>query len=191
MLEGDVLSGTAIMRSCRLLRPGPFNAGPAVQPLPAGGDVPALPGWRWLHTPGHSSGHVALWREADRTLLSGDAVITTHQATVRGAVTLHPVSVQGPPAYYTPNWTAARASVQALAELAPDLLAPGHGHPVQGPHVAADLLRLARNFDERSRPFRSWYTRRPVPVGGPVPRGLGPLTRPLGALAALWWLTRR
>ncbi|PTA67189.1 MBL fold metallo-hydrolase [Deinococcus arcticus] len=174
--------------------PGPFDFGSAVQTLPEGGEVPALPDWRWLHTPGHTDGHVALWRAADRTLLAGDAVVTTHQATVRGALTLHPVSVQGPPSYYTPNWTAAHTSAQQLAELEADLLATGHGHPVQGPQVAADLTRLARTFDERSRPFGGWYTRHPVPVGGPVPRGPGPLGRPLaglGALAALWWLTRR
>ncbi|MBZ9715015.1 MBL fold metallo-hydrolase [Deinococcus multiflagellatus] len=174
--------------------PGPFDFGPAVQTLPAGGDIPGLDGWRWLHTPGHSDGHISLWRAADHTLIAGDAVVTTHQATVRGALTLRPVSVQGPPTYYTPNWEAAHASVQTLADLGADLLATGHGHPVQGPHVSADLTRLARTFEERSRPSHGWYARRPVAVGGPVPPGLGPLGRPvaaLGALAAAWWVTGR
>ena len=30
------------------------------------GWVPGLPGWRWVFTPGHTPGHVALFRDADR-----------------------------------------------------------------------------------------------------------------------------
>ncbi|WP_347404076.1 MBL fold metallo-hydrolase [Mesorhizobium sp. WSM4976] len=38
-----------------------------------------MPGWRWLHTPGQAPGHISLWREADHTLVAGDAFITTGQ----------------------------------------------------------------------------------------------------------------
>jgi glyoxylase-like metal-dependent hydrolase (beta-lactamase superfamily II) len=44
-----------------------------VQPLPDGGEVPGMPGWRWVPTPGHSPGHVSLFRDADRVLIAGDA----------------------------------------------------------------------------------------------------------------------
>ena len=35
-----------------------------------------MPGWRWIHTPGHTAGHVSLYRDSDRTLLAGDAFVT-------------------------------------------------------------------------------------------------------------------
>ncbi len=43
--------------------------------LPADGSVPFLPGWRWVHTPGH----VSFFRDADRALIAGDAFVTTKQ----------------------------------------------------------------------------------------------------------------
>ncbi len=39
------------------------------------GDVPGAPGWRWLWTPGHTAGHVSLFRPADAVLIAGDAVL--------------------------------------------------------------------------------------------------------------------
>ena len=58
---------------------GPIDLGSRLRPLPADGTVPAMPGWRWIHTPGHTPGHVSLWHEDSRTLIAGDAVITTAQ----------------------------------------------------------------------------------------------------------------
>ncbi|GGK18392.1 MBL fold metallo-hydrolase [Deinococcus malanensis] len=142
--------------------PGPFDL--QVMALQPGGTVPFLPEWRWLHTPGHTSGHISLWRDRDRSLIAGDAFVTTHQETARGALLLRPTVVQGPPAYYTPNWDAAKESVHLLAALDPDLAATGHGHPMGGPELMASLHRLAKNFDEAARPVRGWYLTRPVPV---------------------------
>ena len=48
-----------------------------LRPLGENGQVQVLPDWRWLHTPGHCEGHVSLWREADRLLIAGDAIVTT------------------------------------------------------------------------------------------------------------------
>ena len=56
-----------------------IDLGKRVQPLPADGTVPGLPEWRWIHTPGHSPGHVSLFREQDRTLIPGDAFVTVKQ----------------------------------------------------------------------------------------------------------------
>ena len=38
-----------------------------------------MPGWRWIPTPGHTPGHVSLFREADRSLIAGDAFVTVRQ----------------------------------------------------------------------------------------------------------------
>ncbi|MEF2278176.1 MBL fold metallo-hydrolase [Deinococcus sp. YIM 134068] len=147
--------------------PGPFDFRPHVHALPEGGELAFLPGWQVLHTPGHTAGHVSLWRDSDRTLIVGDAFVTTRQETVTGALTLRPTIVHGPPAYYTPNWDAARDSVRSLANLDPDLAATGHGHPMFCPEMAIELHRLARNFDEAARPVRGWYLDHPVPMGEP------------------------
>ena len=80
---------------------GPIDLAGRVKPLPEDGSVPGLPGWRWVFTPGHTPGHVALFRDADRTLIAGDAVVTTRQESVvrrdgpapraaRAAHVLHP-----------------------------------------------------------------------------------------------------
>ncbi|GBF05366.1 metallo-beta-lactamase superfamily [Deinococcus aerius] len=165
--------------------PGPFDFRPHVRPLPSAGEVPFLPGWRWLHTPGHSVGHVSLWRDSERTLIAGDAFVTTKQESVVGALTLQPTVVHRPPAYYTPNWDAARDSVRLLAALNPALAATGHGHPMTEEQMDLNLQRLARNFDDAARPRRGWYLNRPVPVALPQAGTPDPLQRiVLGALAA-------
>ena len=118
---------------------------------PAGGTVPPLPGWRWVRTPGHTPGHVSLWREGDRTLLSGDAVITTNQESAY-AVAVQAPELHGPPKYFTPDWPAARASVERLAELGPDLLVAGHGRAMSGEPLRRALRTLAADFDRLAVP---------------------------------------
>ncbi|UBV42413.1 MBL fold metallo-hydrolase [Deinococcus taeanensis] len=174
--------------------PGPFDFRPQVRVLPPDGSVPGAPGWRWLHTPGHTSGHVSLWREADRTLVAGDAFVTTRQETASGALLNAVTQVRRPPAYYTPNWEAAAASVRALAALTPSLAATGHGHPMEGEVLRAELSALAAEFRAQGLPERGWYLSHPVPVHAARPGEPDPVrTLVLGALGALGaaWLLRR
>ena len=51
---------------------GPIDLGQRVRSLPSDGSVPGMPGWRWIFTPGHTAGHVSLWRDEDALLLAGD-----------------------------------------------------------------------------------------------------------------------
>ena len=101
------------------------------EPLPDDGSVPGLPGWRWVFTPGHAPGHVALFRDADRTLIAGDAVVTTKQESAP-AVMAQRRELHGPPMYFTPDWVSAARSVATLAELEPEVVATGHGEPLRG-----------------------------------------------------------
>ena len=140
---------------------GPIDLGGRVAPLPHDGSVPGMPGWHWIATPGHSPGHVSLFREADRTLIAGDAFTTTRQESFLAVASQRP-ELHGPPAYYTPDWDAARASVERLAELDPDAIAPGHGLPIAGPETAGMLRELARNFDSIARPAHGRYVREPA-----------------------------
>jgi glyoxylase-like metal-dependent hydrolase (beta-lactamase superfamily II) len=132
-----------------------------VQALPVDGTVPGLPGWQWIHTPGHAPGHISLWREDDATLLPGDAFCTTKQESFL-AVAKQTPELHGPPAYYTPDWDAARASVQMLATLRPRTIAPCHGLPMCGDEVSVQLQRLANDFDRVALPEHGKYVHRSV-----------------------------
>jgi glyoxylase-like metal-dependent hydrolase (beta-lactamase superfamily II) len=131
----------------RLYPRGPIDLGSRVRALTAG-EVPGLPGWRWIHTPGHTAGHVSLFRDRDRTLIAGDALTTTKQESMLAVVTQR-LELHGPPAYYTQDWTATRESVRRLAALEPELLVTGHGEPFGGNPMRRELHELAAHFDER------------------------------------------
>lgn len=121
--------------------------------LPENSEVPFMPGWRCIPTPGHTPGHVSFWREADRTLIAGDAVITTRQESAYAVLTQKP-EMHGPPKYYTADWDSARESVRRLAQLEPQLLLTGHGPAMQGPEMREALKVLAQDFDQIARPSR-------------------------------------
>ncbi len=130
---------------------GPIDLGKRLVSLPmaAGGpaDLPELPGWEVVHTPGHTPGHVSFFRTADRMLLVGDAFCTTKPESFFEVAGVQQPELHGPPAYFTSDWNAARRSVEHLATLQPAVLAPGHGKPLAGYEVASALERLARDFD--------------------------------------------
>ena len=134
---------------------------PQLQLLPHDGSVPGLDGWRWIHTPGHTAGHVSLFRERDRLLIAGDAVTTTKQESMI-AVATQRQELHGPPAYFTQDWQEAGASVAALAALEPDILATGHGVPMRGPGMRRDLHTLAGRFAELEVPRFGRYARQPA-----------------------------
>ena len=150
--EPDPKAGGGLMSSLSRFYPrGPIDVSTWLRPLPADGTVPAMQGWRWIHTPGHTPGHVSLWREEDRTLITGDAFITTAQESAYAVATQRP-ELHGPPMYFTQDWRAARESVERLAELEPELAVTGHGRAMQGPALREALHALARDFDRVAVP---------------------------------------
>ena len=134
-----------------------------VQPLYAGGEVPSLPDWRWIHTPGHAPGHVSFFRESDRTLLAGDAFVNTKQESFLAVVNQTP-EVHGPPRYFTPNWRLARQSVRDLADLKPETAATGHGPVLRGASMRSQLEDLAEYFEEVAIPKKGRYVDQPAQV---------------------------
>ncbi|MEZ4728205.1 MAG: MBL fold metallo-hydrolase [Caldilineaceae bacterium] len=140
---------------------GPINVSRWLHPLPTNGSVPEMPGWQWLHTPGHAPGHVSFWREADRSLIAGDAFITTNQESAF-AVAMQRPELHGPPMYYTPDWEQARQSVERLAALNPDLVVTGHGPAMEGPEMRQALHTLARDFDRIAVPAHGRYVPEPL-----------------------------
>jgi glyoxylase-like metal-dependent hydrolase (beta-lactamase superfamily II) len=150
------VGGGAMAALAGLYPRGPIDLQGRVRALPEDGSVPGMPEWRWIHTPGHTPGHVSLFRDSDRTLIAGDAFVTTKQESATAVLTQRP-EVHGPPAYYTPDWESARRSVERLAELRPLRVATGHGLPLEGEQMLADLQELARNFERLAVPSRGRY----------------------------------
>jgi glyoxylase-like metal-dependent hydrolase (beta-lactamase superfamily II) len=134
---------------------GPIDVGSRLRALPADGSVPGMPGWTWIHTPGHTEGHVSLWRGSDRTIIAGDAFVTTKQESAYAVATQEP-ELHGPPMYFTPDWDSARESVRRLARLEPQLAITGHGRPLGGEAMRSALHTLADRFDEVARPKHGW-----------------------------------
>lgn len=131
-----------------------INLGDRVRPLPAEGAIPGLPGWRWLPTPGHTPGHIALFRTADKVLIAGDAFTTVEQESAV-AVLRQEKEIHGPPAYFTPDWRQAANSVRRLAALNPSLAVTGHGLPLAGKELDTHLDKLARDFVHLALPHHA------------------------------------
>ena len=112
---------------------------PVIEALGPDGAIPYLPGWRWVHTPGHTPGHVSFLRPDDGVLITGDALVTLQVNTLAGMVRGRG-GLSGPPWYTTADPAAARASLRTIASLEPRILATGHGHPLTGPDTA-DRIR--------------------------------------------------
>jgi glyoxylase-like metal-dependent hydrolase (beta-lactamase superfamily II) len=126
--------------------------------LPAGGEVPGMPDWRWIHTPGHTPGHVCLWHPIDRVVLAGDALATVDAESFSGMLRRRQ-KISRPATPVTPDWDAAKRSVKEMASLRPRVLAPGHGKPMSGPVVAGELATFAENF---AAPERGRYVFEPA-----------------------------
>lgn len=105
-----------------------------------GADVPALPDWECIASPGHTPGHISYLRRSDRVLVSGDALCTLRIDSVRGLLLQRP-GLSGPPWYTTWNRTAAAESAARLIQLQPAVIASGHGTPLSGAAATAALRR--------------------------------------------------
>lgn len=119
--------------------------------LPNDGSVPGMPGWKWIHTPGHTEGHISLFREKDRVLIVGDAFSTTKQESLLSVIT-HAEQISGPPKYLTTDWKAAESSVRVLRDLKPSLAIPSHGEPMKDEELAKHLEILVDHFNEIAKP---------------------------------------
>lgn len=120
-------------------------------PLPDNGGVPEMPDWKWIHTPGHTEGHISLFREKDRVLIAADAFCTTKQESLLSVLT-HSEQISGPPKYLTTDWKTAENSVRVLRNLKPFLAISSHGEPMKGKELTEHLDMLVDNFDEIAVP---------------------------------------
>jgi glyoxylase-like metal-dependent hydrolase (beta-lactamase superfamily II) len=77
-----------------------------------------------IATPGHTPGHLSLWRAADRLLILGDVLSHTSVLTTRGR--LHE-----PPAWWSVDPARNRQSARHVAALQPATILFGHGPPLR------------------------------------------------------------
>lgn len=177
----DPTVGGALGFMSRAFPRGGVDLGGYVRPLPEDGSVPGAPDWRWVFTPGHTAGHISLFRDRDRCLIAGDAFATVNQDSALSMLNLRD-EFSVPPAPLTTDWGAARASVERLADLRPYAVGAGHGRPVYGHEIANDLQRFADGF---TPPASGRYHAHPAitdavhgvvsvppPVPDPLPRNL-------------------
>jgi glyoxylase-like metal-dependent hydrolase (beta-lactamase superfamily II) len=95
------------------------------------GDVPGVPGWEWIWTPGHTAGHLSLYRAADRLLVAGDAVLPRITPTI-GVNRQR----QDPVGDYL-------GALDRLVERTPARALPGHGEAIEHPALRVRELREA------------------------------------------------
>lgn len=122
--------------------------------------VPAAPGWECVLTPGHSPGHICLFRESDRILLTGDALLTVDMDSW-SALLSRKRELARPPTPFTVDWDAARVSLRKLAGLRPNVIGAGHGAPISDSDLPERLEKFAEAF---RAPRRGRYARQPARV---------------------------
>jgi glyoxylase-like metal-dependent hydrolase (beta-lactamase superfamily II) len=174
----DPWVGGSLSLTSPLYPRGPIDISDRLHVLPWDGTIPKMPGWRWIATPGHSPGHVSLYRQQDRVLIAGDAFVTTKQESLLSVLTQQQ-AVYGPPAYFTHDWRSARDSVIALAGMDANVAATGHGTPMRGEELRQQLNHLAEHFDELAVPRGGRYVDDPVVYYADEARKKVPPRRPM------------
>jgi glyoxylase-like metal-dependent hydrolase (beta-lactamase superfamily II) len=138
--ERDVASAAGGAPAIRAhMKPGPAKyisaglfAGPGHRVDRALHEGDEVAGFQVLEVPGHSPGHVAYWREADRTAIIGDVLFGLNPYT--GRPQLHE-----PPPFFTPDPDENRRSIRRIAELEPALICFGHGPPSRDTRALVDF----------------------------------------------------
>ncbi|QQE74923.1 MBL fold metallo-hydrolase [Brevibacillus composti] len=162
----STVEGGMVAKMSPMFPNGGIDLGHRLRVLPPDGTVPHMPGWRWIHTPGHAPGHISLFREEDRTLIAGDAFVTVRQDSLYQVLT-QTVEISGPPRYLTTDWEAAKESVIKLEALRPACAITGHGFPVYGEQLSSGLARLVRDFDSIAVPDYGRYVEPPSDAAQP------------------------
>jgi glyoxylase-like metal-dependent hydrolase (beta-lactamase superfamily II) len=113
-------------------------------PLPGGG------GWEWIHTPGHSPGHITVYHPQRRILITGDHVLPRISPNV------------GADLYAQEPLSDFLSSLRQLRELPVDLVLPSHGEPFADLPARIDVL-LAHH-DERNAQILAFLAAGPKTV---------------------------
>jgi glyoxylase-like metal-dependent hydrolase (beta-lactamase superfamily II) len=102
---------------------GRFIAGPAHKVSRVLREGDKIAGFRVIHAPGHTPGHVIYFRESDRVAIVGDVLVNMSFVTARPGLRL-------PPAQFCVDPMQNFRSAEMLAKLQPSLIGFGHGPPL-------------------------------------------------------------
>lgn len=100
-----------------------------IEIITEGDELPCLGGLQVMATPGHTGDHHSFYAPTRGILFAGDALNTRADR------------IQRTPPRITADETAANRSAIRLLELAPAVIACGHGKPMQD-HTSTELMRL-------------------------------------------------
>ncbi len=87
-------------------------------------DGDEVAGFRVVHAPGHTPGHILLFRESDRVAIAGDVLANIHFITRKPGL-------REPPRRFSHDWKQNRESIRKLAALRPSVVCFGHGPPLR------------------------------------------------------------
>jgi len=132
----------SIIRLGTRLCSGPSH--PVTRVLHEGDEVA---GFRVVHAPGHTPGHVIYFREVDRIALAGDVLANIHFLTGQAGL-------REPPSFFSEDVAENRRSIQTLIDLKPNVVCFGHGPPLRNPELLDQIV--------------AGWTRSVVPVMAPV-----------------------
>jgi glyoxylase-like metal-dependent hydrolase (beta-lactamase superfamily II) len=90
-------------------------------------------GFRVVHTPGHTPGHIVFFRERDRVAIAGDVLANVHFVTGR-------VALREPPPWLCADPADNRRSARRLAELRPEVVCFGHGPALRDANLLKRFL---------------------------------------------------
>jgi hydroxyacylglutathione hydrolase len=108
-----------IMRLGHRLWSGPAH--PVGRILHEGDEVT---GFRVIHAPGHTPGHIVFFREADRVLVAGDVLANINFLTGKPGL-------RQPPKFFSADPAQNRQSIRLVAALQPAVVCFGHGPPLR------------------------------------------------------------
>jgi hydroxyacylglutathione hydrolase len=135
--EGNapMVPDTSILRWAQRAWAGPSH--PVERVLRDGDEVA---GFRVVHAPGHTPGHVMFVRDRDRVVIAGDVLANIHFITRQ-------VGLREPPPAFSHDFMQNRESMRRLVALRPSVVAFGHGPVVRDIGVLERFVeRLARGI---------------------------------------------
>ncbi len=124
-----------------------LNFSKHILPLPDGW-VPSLEGWRYIHTPGISPGHVSFFRLKDKILIAGDIISSKPESSISPIVVSEDQEIQGPPLHYNINKSIACSSLKKIQSLNPLVAGVGQGRPISQDKLRIGLNSLVEVFEK-------------------------------------------
>lgn len=105
-------------------------------------------GWRYIHTPGVSPGHVSFFRPKDKILIAGDIVSSSPKNSISSIVVSKDQDIQGPPVHYHINKSIVCTSLKKIQSLNPAVAGVGQGRPISQDKLRGGLNSLVEVFEK-------------------------------------------